>query len=384
MKLKNVFSRPPVKVGMRLRPEREMIRRLGLGKKCVSLALKLLEDEKILSKRQGSGNYVRKIPARYPEGALPGKLLAATEVFPDSELEQEDTPRMASLPEQQRLKIQLWSGFHRPHRDNVNYGMYKKIKEQIELQGHDLVTREIVDDAWNPRPRSDMVQELKAEPADGYLVTSPLGSLFEQAYIDAFGTTPNEVIYISSWGYETELEPMICLDGHEAIIRAVRKFYDKGMRKIAYLGIDDLYHPGRIDRHAYDFAMDLAGSDYRMSEHVPVSKEAVRDAITRMLESDDIPEALVIGDNHLFADVAKVLDQKNIIPGKKLAIIAINSTEQKPCCPPNWTSIDFDRNLIGPMAVHELLKQLLIAGTEVRSIALLGKWHLRHSHLLQP
>lgn len=383
LKLKEVFSRPPVRAGMRLLPEREMIHRLGMGKKCVSLALEMLEDEKILSKRQGSGNYVRKIPARPPSEFLSGSLLEASNVFPLSELEEEDAPRMASLPEQQRLKIQLWSGFHRPKKNNENYELFLKIKEQIELQGHDLVIREIVDEAWNPRPQYDITEELKKEPADGYLVTAPLGELFERAYREAFGVSPNEVIYLSSWGYETELEPMIRLDGHEAIIRAVRKFHDGGMTKIAYLGIDSLYHPSRIDRHVYNFAMELVGLDYRRSEHVTVSEDSVNAGMNRLLEGD-VPEALVVGDNLILSAVSRALARRGIVPGKKLAIIVINVSELESACPPDWTSIDFNRNLSGSMAVHELLKQLLIAGTEVRSIALLGKWRFRSTHLPQP
>ena len=106
-RLKAAFSNPPVKAGMRLNPERELARTLDVSPKCINRTLRLLTEEGILSKRHGSGNYIRRIPGE----CVPADL-KAEQLFPASELEEDAAPHLASLPEQQRLTIQLWSGFH--------------------------------------------------------------------------------------------------------------------------------------------------------------------------------------------------------------------------------------------------------------------------------
>jgi DNA-binding LacI/PurR family transcriptional regulator len=377
LRLKLALTLPPVKAGMRLRPERELADRLGVGNKCIHRALQILTTERILSKRHGSGNYVRKIPL----GLFPvetGEKIALEEIFPASELEAAEITRLASLPEQQQLHIQLWSGFHRPGNDN--YSTFLKIQEQITLNGHCLVPREIVDADWQRRSLKDIIDELINCPADGYLVTSPLGELFAEAYRAAFHKEPDNVIYISSWGYEISLEPMIRQDGQEAMVRAIMKLHSCGFRKIAFLGLDHQYHPAHIDRHVYDFAMNICQLAYRCSNHTPYSTEKACKAMTAILEDEDPPEAVLIGTDKLLSGVVKALQSKKMVPGVDIAAIVINNSPQISDTATGWTSINFSKGLVGSLAANELLKLLSVAGADVRSISLLGKWRLEKTH----
>ena len=116
-KMIGTFAAPPVRAGMRLHPERELAQRLNVTPKCINRALHLLTERGILSKRHGSGNYIRRIPVPADAPAFPPEQL-----FPASEFREEVSP-LASLPEQQKLTIQLWSGFHHNTGANENYSL---------------------------------------------------------------------------------------------------------------------------------------------------------------------------------------------------------------------------------------------------------------------
>lgn len=377
-RLKAAFSNPPVKAGMRLNPERELARLLNVSPKCINRTLGILTDEGILSKRHGSGNYIRRIP-----GDPVAADLSVEQLFPASELEEDAAPHLASLPEQQRLTIQLWSGFHRNPGRNENYSLYCKIRSQLELAGHALETCDIIDSHWRPVPLKEVAETLKTHPADGYLVTSPLGEHFIKAYTMAFGTHPSAVVFLSSWGDDEFNEPEIRLDGQEAVIRAVREFARNGLEKIAFLGIDTTYHSSCADRRIYEFAMSRAGLDYRLSRHVEVKREAAYRAVSEMLDAPEPPEALFIGEDLLIEGVKDVLAERNLLPGRDLAVITISHSEGSSEIHPDWTSLDFNRDLTGVVAVNELLAHLLTAGHEMRSIAMLAKWCFRGTHFMK-
>ena len=376
-RLKAAFSNPPVKAGMRLNPERELARTLDVSPKCINRTLRLLTEEGILSKRHGSGNYIRRIPGE----CVPADL-KAEQLFPASELEEDAAPHLASLPEQQRLTIQLWSGFHRNPGRNENYSLYRKIRSRIELAGHTLETCDIIDEHWEPLPLEQIAASLKAHPADGYLITSPLGGHFISAYRMAFGTEPTAAVYLSSWGDEEFNEPEIRLDGQEAVVRGIREFARHGLRKIAFLGIETTYHSGCADRQVYEFAMARARLDSRLSRHIQVQSEAARRAVCDMLDSPEPPEALFIGEDLLIEGVRRALAERGLIPGRDLAIITISHSEESSEIHPEWTSLDFNRDLTGVTAVNELLARLRTAGHEMRSAAMLGKWCFRNTHFI--
>ena len=376
-RLKAAFSNPPVKAGMRLNPERELARILNVSPKCINRTLGLLTEEGILSKRHGSGNYIRRIP-----GDPMIADLSVEQLFPASELKEDATPHLASLPEQQRLTIQLWSGFHRNTGSNENYSLYRKIRSQLELAGHALETCDIIDSHWRPIPLEEIAEILKTHPADGYLITSPLGSHFIRAYRMAFGTDPGAVAFLSSWGDDEFNEPEIRLDGQEAVIRGIREFVRNGLQRIAFLGIDTTYHSSCADRRIYEFAMARAGLDYRLSRHIEVKREAAHRAALEMLDAPEPPDALFIGEDLLIEGVRDALNERNLIPGRDLAVITISHSEESSEIHPEWTSLDFNRDLTGVIAVNELLAHLLTAGHEMRSIAMLGKWYFRGTHFI--
>lgn len=82
-RLKAAFSNPPVKAGMRLNPERELARTLDVSPKCINRTLRLLTEEGILSKRHGSGNYIRRIGECVPPTES-GTAVSASELEEDA------------------------------------------------------------------------------------------------------------------------------------------------------------------------------------------------------------------------------------------------------------------------------------------------------------
>lgn len=374
--LSAILARPPVKAGMRLLPERELGMRLGLGFKCVHRALEMLTAAGILSKRHGSGNYVRKIPFAAMD-AVPA--LTAADIFPASELQEDEPARLTSLPQQQRLRLQLWSGFHLP--DSENYSLWRKILEHVELAGHEIMPRTLFAADGRPLTADEIAQQLREDPADGYLVSSPLGQVFQDGCRTAFAGVMPPMIFISLWSHNFQVEPSVRQDGVNAICRAVQCFAEQGMRRIAFLGYDEKYHTGEIDYLAYDFAMRLQHLEYRCGTTVPWRPEAGRDAVVAMLKSAEPPEAIFIADDHLVAEVDEALAAQGRRLGRNFAGIAISNKNFGNTVIHQWTSIELNRDLLGPLAVDALLKSLLVAGAEIRSVSLLGLWRFRDTHL---
>lgn len=375
-KMIGTFAAPPVRAGMRLHPERELAQRLNVTPKCINRALHLLTERGILSKRHGSGNYIRRIPVPADAPAFPPEQL-----FPASEFREEVSP-LASLPEQQKLTIQLWSGFHHNTGANENYSLYCRIREYVENAGHRLEEHDLVNPHWVPRTEQEIAGELTDCPADGYLVSAPLSGLFRQAAERAFGTQPDAVVYLSTWGEKELNEPEIRLDGAEALLRGIRRFAKENLRRIAFLGIQNTYHNWLLDRRIYEFALLDCELPYTMSRHVAPEFAASRDAVLQMLDAKEPPQALFIADDLLLPGAAEAFRLRGIVPGNNLAVICVTHSDDKNRIPCEWTAIDFNRELTGVMAAGELLKHLSEAGHELRSISMLGKWQFRGTHTL--
>jgi len=373
-----VLALPPVKAGMRLLPERELGQRLGLSLKCVHRALEILTDEGVLSKRQGSGNYVRKIPADVDSVA---SVLAVTDVFPASELQADEPSRLTSLPDQQRLRLQFWSGFHLPGSDNSF--LWTRARDHVALAGHELLPRSVYAAGGNVLTAQEMAEQLRLDPADGYLVSAPVAEVFQEACRLAFGDAVPRGVFLSLWSHNFRVEPSVMQDGVNAICRAIQCFAGQGICKIAFLGYDTRYHAGEVDYLAYDFAMRLQHLDYRCGMTVPWVPDAAAQAMTSMLEQPDPPEAIFVADDHMLAEVDAVLKRKKRRLGQDFAGITICNKNPGLELSHDWTGIEMDRDLLGPLAVDALLKALLVAGSEIRSIALLGTWRFRQSHLLR-
>ena len=91
---------------------------------------------------------------------------------------------------------------------------------------------------------------------------------------------------------------------------------------------------------------------------------------------------LFIGEDLLIEGVRRALAERGLIPGRDLAIITISHSEESSEIHPEWTSLDFNRDLTGVTAVNELLARLRTAGHEMRSAAMLGKWCFRNTHFI--
>ena len=379
LRLKESLASSPVKAGMRLLPERELAKSLKCGHKCMHNALQLMNAEGLLAKRHGSGNYVRKIPSRsnFSSGEA---LIDISKLFPESEISGDNVTPLTSLPQQQRLKILLCSGFHFP--DSDNYSLWLKIKECVENAGHEIIAESMFNKSGEVISMRELSEDLKKTGADGYLVTSPLGELFVDAYKNAFSTPPQNAIYISSWGYYVSFEPTVRQDGYEATIRAVRKLAEFGAKKIAYIGIDTKFHQASTDYHIYDCAMRMENLDYRCARHIPMSKDAAFQATLDIFKTENPPDAIFVGDDHLVDGVDAALATLGIKLGRDISGITISNVDGGSHINIDWTNIEFNKDLVGSIAASEMLKSLMIAGSEIRSISMLGKWRFKDTHCI--
>jgi len=377
-RIKSALAKPPSKAGMRLMPERELGDRLGAGFTCAHRALELLTEEGVLSKRQGSGNYLRKIP-KLKEPPLDGEL-EPEDVFAETELEEEERPRLESLPEGRSLRVQLWSGFHMPGSENRS--LYEAVKRHVEGSGHKLEVHSLFDSRGRPASPEAMAKELESSKADGCIVSAPLGESFLDACEISFGERPESLVFVSLWGGDPDLEPVVRIDGHETIQRALRRFASQGIRRIAMLGMKRSFQKGPcFDELSYEFGMRLLGLDYRNVRTCELDTEAAREAALSLLEGKEPPEALFVSDDHLVEGAELALKEKGLRLGRDIAGIAISNKDGSRKIEHSWTSVEHNREALGEIAAESLLRSLLNAGAEINSLSLLGSWRERSSHL---
>lgn len=382
------LSRPPSKAGARLIPERELAKTLGVTRYQVSRAIDDLVDQEILARRPGSGTYIRKVAGvRSDEklaskwegrGLAPENLLA---IEPQKQL------RLRPRPEQKALQIALWSDLHCSG-VSAN-GILQGIENRTRELGHKLTSHSVVVEREQPLPVEELAKRLAEQRADGYLIVMRWADLFLEACHQVWGKDLPPIAFVYSSNTEIDREPIIQLDIHEAVSRAVRLLASEGYRKIGYLGF---HHPEKHlkkEHVLYLRAMEDAELEYRAAEFADwttyanaICPKAWVAFARKLLDRPAPPEAVYVADDYLVAPLAEVLREKGLTPGYDFGVITLSNSNGSPLPSEyDWSCLEFDPIVLGENVLESLVRMIQSAGHKVRSLSHQATWRPGTTHL---
>ncbi len=383
--LMEVLSRPPSEVDLRLKPEEELARMLGVGRRRLRNSLSALEQQGFLARRRGSGTYVRRVPQTATRAHRPSQPLLndKPDLVPDlffvddSENRKPWQQPIGPKRSQKELHLELWKDLHSS--PTVGQAVVDGIITQVSELSHQLTIHSFFARKDTPLSVAELRQKILTSPCDGYIVASRWSDLF----VEALGDHAVPRLFYSSGRRPITHEPHLMLDTAEAVERGVGLLASEGYRRIGSLTIAAAEHVGHLDVDAYERAMATAGLGYRA---IATSGRDVNESIEatlRLLDRDDAPEALYISDNFLLDGVVAALKIKALRPGSDLALITHGNVEHELPAGFRWSRIEFDLHEFGHRLVNELLRDIHSADVRPVSLAVLGKWQPGETHQLR-
>lgn len=381
--LEYVLSRPPARVGMRLRTDQELAQELGVSRWRLRALLGQLVERGILARRQGSGTYIRKVAAPVE---LPVDLLAIRpeQIFAQTEEERGSDSRLQSTWQQKSLHLNIIMR-QSTEPSLTSQRILDFIVQDIEQRGHRsaLFT---VDLNNEPASVERLKRRIEEFPADGYLVGYRTGPIFEKA------TAPQRLpaAYFSMGASPVRQEPLVYIDTFEAITRGVAKLAEQGYQRIALLGQAGGYKSHeKENRHVhymgYDHAMLRAQLSYRAAAFASGSQaESAVGAIEttrQLLTSDSPPDALLLADDHLLPGVKMALELSGRVPGQDIGILTTCNRGIPLAGGYNWSAIEFDLSTFARHVVGALLDGIERAGNMPATLGICGRWKPGVTHL---
>ena len=374
--LRYSLSSPPAKVGMRLCSERELASILGEDRMKVRRALNKLAKQDILTRRHGSGTFVRKIvsfPHDENSPQIPQAKQLAKKIFASKSAGR-------TLPDRHKtFRLGLWGDLHCT--TDVNSLILEGLTEKAEENGHRLGVHSLIKKEHVPLEAEDVARQLWESPSDGYIVVMRWAQLFEQAFAMVYGQTPPPVTYIFPDSCPTcRCQPLVELGTDAAVMQAVEIFAQQGYQRVGFLPMSTVVHDEQRDRKVYACALLQQDLDYQAIEFAPPSNDCIQAAMHKLLNRPQAPEALYIGDDHLLPGVAEYLARTGIVPGRDLAIITLANRGIPLANGHNWSRLEFNPRMAGRLAVESLVRVLRSAGEELCSFSHRPIWWPGDTH----
>ncbi len=383
--LRAMLSRPPVVTGVRLRSERELAEILKVGRKRVRVLLEDLVAEGVLVRRHGSGTYVRRVPIRSIDDlisdaeSLPQKwALRPESIIAPDDGRPTDVTRLKPAPHQRRLRLEIWSGFHKT--SPTNRTILNAMLDRAEQVGHDLSVHSIIRQADQPLQEDELVQRLQAQPGDGYLVSAFLGPLFRRAFRKAFGSTQPSAVYVAPGSAPVDCEPLIRIDTDEAIVRALSIFKSEGYERIGILTVKNPMRGAMTEEAFYNWNCGLIGQTYRAVAEEPRTVEGGYHGTLQLLDQADRPDAIYVSNDELLPGVLAALKERGVEPGADIGVITLSTTSDALPTDYRWSQLQFDPQIVGHDAVDAILRLIQTAGRRLNSQSYLARWIPGQTH----
>lgn len=369
------LSRPPSRVGCRMRPERELAQAFGISRRKVREAVENLVEAQILVREQGSGVYVRKVPPPVPDAEGEGVTFESLFVVEENG---ERRPRLQLPPDKRALALEVWwkTAFNNQTADLFRQGLL----DQAASLGHTLRFNELPSGEAAEDVASKILAEVGKRHCDGYIIHVPF--VYACDYIDSLLSAP--VMYVSTGLQPLRHQPMIRFDGNEAIHRAVELLAGQGYRRIGVLGFrPDHEISGGDTRKArsYQAAIEELGLGFERFEDVPMTPARVREALHRLLQGKPSCDALYLTDDHLLHMAMPIITELGFTPGENLGMIVLSNRGISLPEGHEWSRMEFDPYNNGKLAIQCLIRSVESAGEEMLSFSHHPAWRPGRTHL---
>ena len=376
------LSASPSRAGLRLIPERELAAALGIARYQIRIALDNLVELQVLTRKHGSGVYVRKVPDPLPQGARGLKrwlsLLTPDELFAKSRT----SPRLKADPSHVRLRMGVWWQSLYPS-ESVNL-LWAGAVDQAKDLGHDLTFHDI--DSFESQ--EDKTRTLQESPdfllCDGHLILVPLA----QTYFEAKGERNLPAVFIWPGMCDPSLQPLIRIDANEALTESMRHLAEAGCRRIALLGLDTSdqavlpfiqSHQRRFDP-VYASTTKSMGLRYQRSAYSRPDTRSAAEAVHFLLSEGEAFDGLVVADDVVLEHALPALEARGLRPGVDIGLITFSNHRR--ALPPGyrWSRMEFHPYQLGRLAVQCLVKDIQSAGEDLLSFSHQPQWISGDTH----
>lgn len=376
------LSASPSRAGLRLIPERELAAALGIARYQIRIALDNLVELQVLTRKHGSGVYVRKVPDPLPQGARGLKrwlsLLTADELFAKSRT----SPRLKADPSHVRLRMGVWWQSLYPS-ESVNL-LWAGAVDQAKDLGHDLIFHDMAPF----ESQEDKTRTLQESPdflhCDGHLILVPLA----QTYFEAKGERNLPAVFIWPGMCDPSLQPLIRIDANEALTESMRHLAEAGCRRIALLGLDtsDQAVPPFIQSHqrrfdpVYASTTKSMGLRYQRSAYSRPDTRSAAEAVHILLSEGEAFDGLVVADDVVLEHALPALEARGLRPGGDIGLITFSNHGR--ALPPGyrWSRMEFHPYQLGRLAVQCLVKDIQSAGEDLLSFSHQPQWISGDTH----
>lgn len=361
--IRNIFtyllSRPPCRSGLRLRSEPDLARLLNVPRQTVRRSLDVLVEEGYLTRKHGSGTYVRKVfPA---EDALAENMVRKhyAEIIPE-QVFVEDQPLSRHSPEQRKHRLRIGISGDSALLTKTNQLIFSGARSRLETLGHKPIAySQLIYDTSTIKNAEELAEELQKTQCDGYLIECWWAELFKEAFRLAFGGNCNiPVTYFWPGSIPLEHEPLIQMDTDEAVARAVRILAAKCYSRIALIAMDRFPHAASQEVEIYQRTMAMGGLTYRGSIGVSdLPGSELKKDLAAMWENNR-PDAVYVSDDHYLAVLHDWMKENRLIPGKDLAVITLWNRNGGFPGHLNWSRLEFDPRQVGILAIDNMVKSI--------------------------
>jgi DNA-binding LacI/PurR family transcriptional regulator len=371
------LSRPPSEAGKLLRSERDFASLLGVHRMKVHRALNVLVENGILARRQGSGTFVRKVPAsagktgaaKWEGHAVPSEDLFAGPAKALVRKQASQEHRKLNL-----LLVTCWDG-------ETIRSITAGIRDRAKQEGHDLKVCPLdVLQKRGPKTLGKSAKGLCSERIDGCMVWTH----HKEVIKEFFGDKIPPIVYIGGATRTIDLshEPLIRHNLEDAIIRALTELSQTGYKRIGFVGAYSELR-NEEERKAYEITMDSLGAKYRSVAFCPLNDEGrTLTELKRMFTGPNKPDAVYVADDILLRSAAKAWKKLGIVPGKNLAVITLSNRSNALPAGFSWSCMQFDAFQVGRMVMDSLLLEIQTAGEALCSFEHLASWRPGTTHLI--
>jgi len=382
--LEQLLSKKPSKTGQRLCSERDLGEKLNIDRMKVQKAFGLLMEKGIITRRIGSGTYIRKVPKRSGSsqqilwnGDTPVKVEA---LF----AKPSPVPARHQINQEHRsLKLALLPTWESESNNSILGG----IKDRVRREGHEIktyrikqATKEDVPPHTIP-PDPKLVAKLKEERFDGYILWARYVPVMEQAFP---GQSP-PCVYIGSGSRDEDLNsaPLVRIDLEDAAVRGLKLLAKEGYEKIGMIRYSSMSRDVVEDERLYHEVLDRFGLSYRNVASCKLKTANAQNIVKKMFLGKDRPQAVFVDDDVLLHYLAAEWANQGITPGKDLAVITISNRGNALPAGWDWSRLEFHPEQVGRMAVDCLLQEIQTAGEELCSFEHLSVWRPGATHQIQ-
>lgn len=359
------LAQPPSQAGKRLKTVRELAQIIGTSHDTVYRSLGGLVERGILTRKPGSGIYVRKVPISVPPPVAGNgaRLLKAESIFAD------DPPptRKRAKPEGARLLIDLW--WETGPLSGAASLVQRGILEQAREAGHRLRVRTLGQSANGTKAQSK-----RQASGDGQIVLVAVAEAFQQlAPVSHLPT-----VYLWVGNASPVFQPLVQIDMEGALDRAVRLLAEQGHERIALLGWAD--HQTR-EQGVYDRTLQELGQSYRAAEFSDAREVNDAAAVRRLFARADAPQALYVADDIMMRHILPVLRSLGREPGRNLALITHANRGNPLPAGIEWSRLEFDPYSVGRLAMQSLVREIESSGDELLSFSHQAAWKPGKTHV---